>query len=86
MAAQLVLSELHRVQSFINQLSMKLKMEVGKHGGGTDTPNSMGCENTFGKPTSPLSVMMLTQLEVDLRKRLKALSSKIIEGLRQGCI
>lgn len=86
MAAQLVLSELHRVQSFINQLSMKLKMQVGKHGGGMDTSNGMDYENTVSEPTSPLSVVMLTQLELDLRKRLKALSSKIIEGLRQGCI
>lgn len=84
MAAQLVLSELHRVQRLVNQLSRKLKAQTAKNSGLADTPNSLGYESADSDMTLPLSAMMLDQLEVDLRKRLKALSFEIVEGLRRG--
>jgi Aflatoxin regulatory protein/Fungal Zn(2)-Cys(6) binuclear cluster domain len=83
MAAQLVLSELHRVQRLVNQLSTKLKVQAAKNAGGTDTPNSLGYENAESETTLPLSAIMLDQLEVDIRKRLRALSLEIVEGLKR---
>ena len=83
MAAQLVLSELHRVQRLVNQLSTKLKLQTAKTGGPTDTPNSLGCNNVDSETTLALSAIMWNQLEVVLRKRLRALSFEIVEGLRR---
>ncbi|KAI5922015.1 aflatoxin regulatory protein-domain-containing protein [Camillea tinctor] len=86
MAAQLVLSELHRVQRLVNQLSQKLKMQATNNSGTPDTPDSSGFNSaTMDYETgSPLSPVMLDQLEVDLKKRLKSLSWEIVEGLRRG--
>ena len=83
MAAQLVLSELHRVQSLVNQLSAKLKAQAAKDDGATDTPNDSGGEETDSRPTLPLSAVTMVQLETDLRKRLRALSSEIVKELRK---
>lgn len=83
MAAQLVLSELHRVQRLVNQLSTKLKMQVAKNGGMANTPICPVSENTNSEMTLSLSAVMLDQLEVDLRKRLRTLSLQIVEGLRR---
>lgn len=86
MAAQLVLSELHRVQRLVNQLSTKLKMQAAKNGGMVNTPISSAsenAENAESETTSSLSAVMLDQLEVDLRKRLRSLSLEIVEGLRR---
>lgn len=83
MAAQLVLSELHRVQRLVNQLSTKLKMQTAKNGGMVNTPISSASENADSETTSSLSAVMLDQLEVDLRKRLRTLSLEIVEGLRR---
>ena len=80
MARQLVLSELHRVQRLLNQLSAKLKAQAAKSG--ADTPNSLSDGNSDSEAALPLSKLMLDQLEVDLRKRLRALSLEIVEGLR----
>lgn len=80
MARQLVLSELHRVQRLLNQLSTKLKVQAAKSG--ADTPNSLGGGDSDSETTLPLSGLMLDQLGVDLRKQLKALSLEIVEGLR----
>ncbi len=80
MARQLVLSELHRVQRLLNQLSTKLKAQAAKSG--ADTPNSLGGGDSDSETTLPLSGLMLDQLGVDLRKQLKALSLEIVEGLR----
>lgn len=41
MARQLVLSELHRPQCFLNQLSAKLKMQVAKSGTASPLSGSM---------------------------------------------
>ena len=81
MVAQLVLSELHRVRRLVDQLSSKLKMQAAKNGrGGTETPESMDLDNEM---TLPLSGMMYDQLDVDLRKRLKALSFEMINRLKK---
>ncbi|KAH8800670.1 putative C6 transcription factor [Xylogone sp. PMI_703] len=83
MAAQLVLSELHCVRRLVNQLSSKLKVQVVRKGGGADTSNSSGCVGADSETALPLSAVMLSQLEVDLRKRLRTLSSEIVEFLRR---
>lgn len=83
MAAQLVLSELHRVQRLVNQLSTKLKVQAAKNDGMANTPISSVSENADSETTLSLSAVMLDQLEVDLRKRLRTLSLEIVEGLRR---
>ena len=84
MAGQLVLSELHRVQCLVNQLSAKLKVQaVRSGGGGENKANGSGFEGAESETVLPLSGVMLGQLEVDLRKRLRALSVEIAEGLRR---
>lgn len=82
MAMQLVLSELHHVQRLLNQLSTKLKVQAARDGEGTDMPNGMssgvkGCETSLR-----LSAVMVDQFELELRKRLRALSSEIVQRLR----
>lgn len=84
MAAQLVLSELHRVQRLINRLSEKLKVKVSCEG--LETPNSAASgqiARTFSNPTLPFSPAMLDHLDTDLRRRLRALSLDIVETLRR---
>ena len=83
MAGQLVLSELHRVQCLVNQLSAKLKVQAGRAGGGGENKaKGSGFEDADSETVLPVSGVMLAQLEVDLRKRLRALSLEIAEGLR----
>jgi len=87
-AAQLVLGKMHRVQHLVNQLSGKLKarrlegnatrgsagqQELG--GGGLNRLSSVGSLQVSG--------VMLEQLEVDLRKRLRALSLEITGVLKR---
>lgn len=88
-AAQLVLSELHRVQRVVNQLSPRLKRpreaerrgaEPGLELWGRQNV-SMGYERG---PAAPFSATTLGQMESDVRKSLSALSSEIINGLRQS--
>ena len=82
MAAQLVLSELHRVRRLVDQLSSKLKVQAAKkgRGGGAETPESLDLDNEM---MLPLSAVMYEQLDVDLRKRLRALSWEMIDRLRR---
>lgn len=82
MAAQLVLSELHRVRRLVDQLSSKLKVQAAKkgRGGGAETPESLDLDNEM---TLPLSAVMYEQLDVDLRKRLRAISWEMIDRLRR---
>jgi plasmid stability protein len=82
MAAQLVLSELHRVRRLVDQLSSKLKVQAAKkgRGGGAEAPESLDLDNEM---TLPLSAVMYDQLDVDLRKRLRALSWEMIDRLRR---
>lgn len=83
MAAQLVLSELHRAQRLVNLLSSRLKehkTHSGTRNGATDGGNAL----VDGELSGPFSTSILEQLEADLRKRLRALSLEIVEMLRQG--
>ncbi|KUJ13610.1 uncharacterized protein LY89DRAFT_754499 [Mollisia scopiformis] len=86
MAAQLVLNELHRVQRVVNQLSDKLKAYGGEvRGMDTVKSGTEGRQNFLSdsETNSPFSVLMLDQLETDIRKRLTALSLNIIDMLRR---
>ena len=89
-AAQLVLSELHRVQRLVNQLSPRLKRskyeaeaqrtepELGLWGYQSMT---WCCDRG---PAGPFSATTLDQMESDVRNSLSALSAEIINGLRQS--
>lgn len=79
MAAQLVLSELHRVRRLVDQLSSKLKAQAAKKGG-AETPKSLDLDNEM---TLPLSAVMYDQFDADLREQLKALSCEMIDRLRR---
>ncbi|BDD63699.1 hypothetical protein MAP00_008564 [Monascus purpureus] len=83
MAAQLVLSELHRVQQLINVLSQRLKAH-GLQTSGVESPSSPDCFYFLNQDSSAFPVTMLGQLEVDLRKRLQTLSVEIVDILRRG--
>ena len=83
MAAQLVLSELHLAQRLVNQLSAKLKMQGARNSGMANPPISLTSENADSETPFSLSPVMLDQLEVDLRKRLRALSLGFADGLRR---
>lgn len=91
--AQLILSELHCVQRLVKQLSPRLKARVvgaGGEGGGIveremsrgDLQVSTLSEGKSAK--APLSATIFEQIDVDLRKALSALSSEIIDMLRQS--
>ncbi|KAF7180997.1 hypothetical protein CNMCM7691_000126 [Aspergillus felis] len=71
--AQLVLSELHRVQRLVNLLSPKLKgsshLQVANENANTQS--------------TPFSSNTLAQMESDVRKSLSSLSTDIIDRLRQ---
>ncbi|EKG11358.1 hypothetical protein MPH_11519 [Macrophomina phaseolina MS6] len=75
MAAQTVLSELHRVQRLINALSQRLK-SLGQRSGSAHA-------HADGQGALPFPTTMLDQFEVDLRKRLRDLSTGIVDMLRQ---
>ncbi|KAK2767084.1 hypothetical protein FQN54_006403 [Arachnomyces sp. PD_36] len=87
MAGQLVLSELHRAQRLVNQLSDRLKNRSIRNG-----PTLSASDNIVHNPEahsdsgnpSPFSTTLLDQLENDVRKRLRSLSSEIVSMLRHG--
>ena len=90
--AQLILGELHCVQRLVKQLSPRLKPRVvgarGKDGGNVERKMSRGVLQVpslseRGMAKAPFSATIFEQLDVDLRKALSALSSEIIEMLRQ---
>ena len=81
MAAQLILSELHRVRRLVDQLLSKLEVQAAKKSrGGPKTPEGMDLED--GMALS-LSAVMYDQLDNDLRKRLRALSCEMLDRLRR---
>lgn len=84
MAAQLVLSELHRVQRLVNQLSAKLKMQIAQEArfGSEVAHGSASYKSEDNDFAVPLSSVTLDQIIVDLRKRLRTLSVNIAESLR----
>jgi len=87
-AAQHVLSELHRVQTLVNQLSPRLKWpkEVGGNILGSDR-YMMGLPpitaQDEGVSMMSFSAGTLDQLESDLRTNLTILSAELINRLRQ---
>lgn len=88
-AAQLVLSELHRVQRLVNQLSPKLRRPKEAERRSLEPDLELwGRQNMsrgYGRGSaSPFSATTLGQMETDVRKSLSALSSEIINGLRQS--
>ncbi|KAK8076013.1 hypothetical protein PG994_003285 [Apiospora phragmitis] len=95
MAAQLVLSKLHRAQRLVNQLSHKLKSQAAKKrqlqaassdAGDTTSSFLLGMEATAGGGVGmrlPLSYSVLDELSVDLRRRLRRLSTEIVDQLRK---
>lgn len=96
MAAQQVLSELHRVRRLVNVLARKLndirlraarKSEDGEAGKASRGSNGCGDpreESVAVTRTSPLSAPTFVQLEKDLRGRMRAVSSKTINFLRRA--
>ncbi|KAI1410226.1 aflatoxin regulatory protein-domain-containing protein [Hypoxylon sp. FL1857] len=79
MKAQLVLGELHRVQSLVNQLGTKLKLLAERKRG--DTPGPGGYMELEKMPS--ISAMVVDQVGTDLRNRLQWLSKHIIQGLNR---
>ncbi|KAI1421561.1 hypothetical protein F5Y12DRAFT_767327 [Xylaria sp. FL1777] len=79
MKAQLVLGELHRVQSLMNQLSLKLKSLAAKKR--ESRPCTGGHVGADEMPS--ISALVIDQVGTDLRKRLQWLSKHIIEGLNK---
>ncbi|KAK4646101.1 hypothetical protein QC761_207360 [Podospora bellae-mahoneyi] len=92
MAAQLVLSELHRVQKIVNGLSSRLesiRLRAAQDGGSGASSGSSNVGDVSEQPlggarAGPLSVPTFTQLEDDLRKRFRVLSSETINVLRRA--
>ncbi|KAJ0425573.1 aflatoxin regulatory protein-domain-containing protein [Aspergillus carlsbadensis] len=79
MAAQLVLSELHRVQRVVNTLSERLKNQ-GLQDGLPGRPDG----TCLGAYEPILPVHLLDQLAADLKARLRGLSGQIIDRLRRS--
>ena len=93
MAAQLVLSELHRVQRLVNLLSQRLEsVRLRNHvasSGSSSSLDSIAEDSVVGVSLSstagsPLSSPTFDQLEADLRKRLRAVSFETIDVLRRN--
>lgn len=85
--ARLVLSELHRVQRLVNQLSSKLKGPKGGNGRGLDQERSgrhRGAADNDRTVATFFSSRTLAQMEGDLRESLSSLSADIINRLRQS--
>ena len=88
--AQMVLSELHKAQRLMNQLMVQFqahRLGAGvavEAGDATNSPNMKdtlcGREDT----SMPFSTAMLAQLEADLRRRLRTVSLKIVDTIRQA--
>ncbi|KAK3904910.1 hypothetical protein C8A05DRAFT_31268, partial [Staphylotrichum tortipilum] len=87
MAAQLVLSELHRVQRIVNVLSERLEGVRVRAGEGRGLPFKANAgDGVVGVPgrVAPFSGQTFGLLEQDLRKRLRVLSSETIDVLRRA--
>jgi hypothetical protein len=77
MCAQLVLSELHRVQRLVELLSKRLESARGRSDDTAGINSNDMCEETISAP-------IFVQLEADLRRRLLAVSRETMEILREG--
>ncbi|KAL4898952.1 aflatoxin regulatory protein-domain-containing protein [Aspergillus multicolor] len=98
MAAQLVLSELHRVQRLVTLVGQRLEAMRSRSPSSSTSgsvavslPSSMSSSGSrlsrtpaLGVPIAPLSSNTLANLEEDLRKRLRAVSTETIDILRRA--
>ena len=90
-SAQLVLVELHRVQRFLSQLSPKLQAcghepQSRRASIASSQPsmaNPQFSEDVLAMASLPFSLVVLEQLEPEVRKRIRSLSAEIIEFLRR---
>lgn len=82
-AGQVVLSELHCVQRLVNQLSRRLKDDSVRYGTGSLMGGKVQQSPDASRCAAPFSPAMLDQLEMDLRKGLRNLSSEIVNMLRR---
>lgn len=98
-AAQMVLSELHRAQRLVNKLSARFnEIRIGSAAaaGGAEAaaaaaapaPSTSSTSDGInmlrgGKTTWPFSTAMFDQLEADLRKRLRTVSLVIVDTIRR---
>ena len=92
-AAQMVLSELHRAQRLVNKLSARFKGHgTGRvSAGGVEVAAAVPPNGTTdgidvlcdGKGTWPFSTTMFDQLEADLRRRLRTASLAIVGMIRR---
>ncbi|KAL9130268.1 MAG: hypothetical protein Q9217_001518 [Psora testacea] len=92
MAAQMVLSELHRAQRLVNKLSARFKGHgMGDAAGGVEVAAAVPPNSTTdgvdvlcdGKGTWPFSTTTFDQLEADLRRRLRNVSLVIVDMIRR---
>ena len=89
MAAQLVLSELHRVQRLVNSISKRLESIRVRNCSLPSPSSASSCYGDSGDSqivdakATPLSAPTFSQLEMDLRKRLRMVSSETIDILRR---
>lgn len=81
MAGQLVLSELHRVQRIVNQLSVRLTAAAAANSSCSAYDINSSSSEAF--PTSLFSAPLLHQFEKDLKKGLKKLSLDIVRELER---
>ncbi|KAL4770829.1 aflatoxin regulatory protein-domain-containing protein [Aspergillus nidulans var. acristatus] len=91
MAAQLVLSELHRVQRLVNILASRLEslrlrpcLSPASTFGSNSTDSIIENPLLAARRILPLSGSTFSRMEDDLRKRLRAVSSETIEILRRA--
>ena len=88
-AAQLVLSELHRAQGLVNKLSTRFKANGLSGSAGAETSLSGSTANSpidhlYARGnSSPFSSTMLVQMEADLRASLRTTSMRIIKSIRR---
>ncbi|KAI2613408.1 trancriptional activator [Hypoxylon sp. NC1633] len=86
MAGQLVLSELHRVQRLVNELSPRLMARddaLGPDVRGRDCQIWLSLTPRSGTPPLPFSTTTLDGIGRDIRATLSSLSSEIISRLRK---
>lgn len=87
MTAQSILGKLHRVQGLINTISERLKTKKSE-AMKTRLEHSITRKDretlTFGSDAAlPFSITLVDQLEDDLRKRVRTVSSRVVNTLRQ---
>ncbi|KAJ5506980.1 hypothetical protein N7453_005937 [Penicillium expansum] len=87
MAAQLVLSQLHRVQRLVNTLCRRFTLHGDREGNPSWTPSTMPTTTGSDRPAHmeslyPFPNLLFEHVEKDVRKRLRSLSAELLEMLR----